>query len=547
MAFLPIPQRELIVASRRKSTYRGRFLAACAAFGLVAWIFLVSNRFTEPHRMGSEMFTALSVLCFGYALLIGTRTTADCISEEKREGTLGLLFLTDLRGYDVVIGKLVATSLNAAYGLLAILPILAMPLLLGGIALSTLCLVALTILNTLFFSLSTGLFASAVSKQERKATALTFFIILFFTALVPALGLLVMLKLGLDPSNELMLPFLLTTPGYGFGLALSSSLASSSMYWVWFWCSLGMVHLLGWLFLLAACRVVRHAWQEHPASRWRVRWQETWSRWSQGRSDSRHTYRTRLLDINPILWLSSRNRLQGAMLWGFLGCLLACYFYGLYKIGKDWYSAPVGIMCAVILNITLKFWLASEACRRFVDDRQENALELLLSTPLTVKEIFHGQTTAMRRLFAGPLVAVVLFEAFLCVAGLQDINNLEERTSFTLAFLASFVTLVADMVAIVWVGMWQGLSAKNARTASGNTLVRILVIPWLLFAILMTLFTIVSRPTGGIEGVIVLWTFISLGCDLFFGFMARQKLHENLRNAALIRPREQSTRSWWPF
>ena len=31
--------------------------------------------------------------------------TADCLSEEKREGTLGLLFLTDLRGYDIVVSS----------------------------------------------------------------------------------------------------------------------------------------------------------------------------------------------------------------------------------------------------------------------------------------------------------------------------------------------------------------------------------------------------------------------------------------------------------
>ncbi len=547
MAFLPIPQRELIVASRRKSTYRGRFLAACAAFALVAWIFLVSNRFTEPQHLGTEMFSALSVLSFGYALLIGTRTTADSISDEKREGTLGLLFLTDLRGYDVVIGKLVATSLNAAYGLLAILPILAMPLLLGGIALSTFCLVALTILNTLFFSLSAGLIASAVSKQERKATALTFFIILFFSALVPALGMLVLFKLDLDPSNELMLPFLLTTPGYGFGLALTSTFTQSSIQWVWFSCNLATVHLLGWLFLFAACRLVRHAWQEQPATRWHVRWQDFWNRWSQGRPDSRRTYRTILLDINPILWLSSRNRLQSTMLWGFLGCLLACYFYGLYKVGKDWYSAPVGIMCALILNITLKFWLASEASRRFVDDRQENALELLLCTPLTMQEIFHGQITAMRRLFTGPLLAVVLFEVFLCVVGLQDITGIEERSSILLTYIAGFVVLIADMLAIAWLGMWQGLSAKNARAASGNTLVRILVLPWLLFFMLMTIFTMGAPSSNSIQGAIVLWVFVSLACDLFFGYMGRQKLYENLRSMALIRPKEQTSRSWWPF
>ena len=49
--------------------------------------------------------------------------------EEARAPAL----LTDLSGYDVVFGKLAATSLRSFCGLLAILPVLAIPLLLGSV------------------------------------------------------------------------------------------------------------------------------------------------------------------------------------------------------------------------------------------------------------------------------------------------------------------------------------------------------------------------------------------------------------------------------
>ena len=47
---------------------------------------------------------------FGWAGFVGSAIaglvlTADCISQERREGTLGLLFLTDLRGPDVALGN----------------------------------------------------------------------------------------------------------------------------------------------------------------------------------------------------------------------------------------------------------------------------------------------------------------------------------------------------------------------------------------------------------------------------------------------------------
>src|SRR5437762_6345486 len=71
---------------------------------------------TVPSAMhGRYLFRALFGFAFVYCLFIGARLTADCLSEEKRDGTLGLLFLTDLKGYDVVFGKLAATSVNSIY------------------------------------------------------------------------------------------------------------------------------------------------------------------------------------------------------------------------------------------------------------------------------------------------------------------------------------------------------------------------------------------------------------------------------------------------
>jgi ABC-type transport system involved in cytochrome c biogenesis permease component len=38
------------------------------------------------------------------------------VSSEKREGTLGLLFLTPLTGMDIVLGKMACHSLQLGYG-----------------------------------------------------------------------------------------------------------------------------------------------------------------------------------------------------------------------------------------------------------------------------------------------------------------------------------------------------------------------------------------------------------------------------------------------
>src|SRR5205823_6492965 len=102
----------------------------------------------------------------------------DCLSSEKREGTLGLLFLTDLKGYDVVCGKLAATSFRALYGLLALVPVLAVPLLMGGITSGEFWRMVLVLVNTFLFSLAIGVFVSALCQDARKAMGANFLLLL---------------------------------------------------------------------------------------------------------------------------------------------------------------------------------------------------------------------------------------------------------------------------------------------------------------------------------------------------------------------------------
>src|SRR6266478_4438024 len=126
MTFLPIVERELRSAARKSGTYWLRFFAGLVLVGVFLFN-LFTNSSLPPSSMAKEMFGMMSGLAFVGCLLAGVFQTADCLSSEKREGTLGLLFLTDLRGYDVVLGKLVSGSISSYYGLLSIVPIVALP------------------------------------------------------------------------------------------------------------------------------------------------------------------------------------------------------------------------------------------------------------------------------------------------------------------------------------------------------------------------------------------------------------------------------------
>src|SRR6476660_5793816 len=168
MTFLPIVERELRVSARQPITYWVRFAAAACL--LLIWLtFSLSSHRTGMSGMSHDLFTAFGVVAFGFCLSSGIFLTADCLSEEKREGTLGLLFLTDLRGYDVILGKLLATSMRAFYALLAVFPILALTLLMGGVTLGEFFRMAIVAINTLLFSLSVGIWVSSMSRSARAA------------------------------------------------------------------------------------------------------------------------------------------------------------------------------------------------------------------------------------------------------------------------------------------------------------------------------------------------------------------------------------------
>src|SRR5262245_21399727 len=151
MTALTIVDRELRVAARRRSTYWTRAIAAMLATALAVWVLEASGSLAGPTAMGARLFASLATCAWMACLLAGVFLTADCLSEEKREGTLGLLFLTDLRGWDIVLGKLAATSLNGMYGLLAMIPVLGIPLIFGGVTGWEFARVAAALLETLLF------------------------------------------------------------------------------------------------------------------------------------------------------------------------------------------------------------------------------------------------------------------------------------------------------------------------------------------------------------------------------------------------------------
>jgi len=100
MNLLPIIVRELRAQSRQPMTYWLRAIGIGAILGVMA---LLDVR-GAPSELGGRLFGALNATLFLSIWIFVPLLTADTISREKREGTLGLLFLTPLTPIGIVFG-----------------------------------------------------------------------------------------------------------------------------------------------------------------------------------------------------------------------------------------------------------------------------------------------------------------------------------------------------------------------------------------------------------------------------------------------------------
>lgn len=531
MTLLPIVSRELLVAARRRVTYWGRLVTAGTAIGLGTILVWSWQTDAIPQlEQGHWLFWMLTASAGFFALLGGAMSTADSLSVEKRNGTLGLLFLTDLKGYDVVLGKLVASSLRCAYGLLAVLPVMAIPLMMGGISAGEEFRMALLVLNALFFSLALGMAVSSICRSAVGAVWITFAIIFILNAGAPALGA----WLGHITRSKRFIWFFLPSSGFSYSAAWDVRYKVSPSH---FWNSVSLIHGLGWVSLIFASLIAPRTWQDRPPSVARLRWRQKWRLWSCGNTRQRDSFRSRLLNQNAYFWLASRSRLKPVLVWALLGVLAFVWFWGQAKFKEDWINPGTFAVTAVLLNTVLKTWIGNEAGRQLAEDRAQGTLELLLSTSLGVPEILKGQARALARQFLGPLLVALALELIFmyCVPFRWcrvDFRDDQDDILMWLCLLgAGLIILAADVVTLFWVAQWQALVAKNPLRAIAHTKILVFFAPLLCWIGSMYMLGI----AGAIKGwstILGLWFGIGLLADFFLILYAGERLRCDFRALA---------------
>ena len=83
---LPIVQRELLVASRSKSTHRERVWFCLGILMAGGWLFYMMSQNQSPVYVGRTLFMILTGYLFILAGSTGIRETSDSLSGEKPQG-----------------------------------------------------------------------------------------------------------------------------------------------------------------------------------------------------------------------------------------------------------------------------------------------------------------------------------------------------------------------------------------------------------------------------------------------------------------------------
>lgn len=115
---------------------------------------------------GKQLFQGLSFVLYITIWMFGPLLVSDCLSKERREGTLELLLLTPMGAEGIVIGKTIGCLLRCSTVIFVGLPFLAIPICLGGVTSNQIWQNGLHFASALLLAVSASIVASARCREQ---------------------------------------------------------------------------------------------------------------------------------------------------------------------------------------------------------------------------------------------------------------------------------------------------------------------------------------------------------------------------------------------
>jgi ABC-type transport system involved in multi-copper enzyme maturation permease subunit len=473
----PIFGREWLTLPRRSRHYLTRSLYFGALWVLILTVWQTAVGWQRPAtlgdhaRFGALVFQILALVQLLLLLFFSALAAAGTIAQEKDRRTFVLLLLTDLRNYEIVLGKLFGSLLQIGLFLAGTVPILSLLMLLGGIDGRQVIQVTVVLGTTAFAAGSLGGLVALWRDKTFQALALTVLCIMLYLCLVEALPFLHSLwpaieqatieewQVRLEPFRalaEVLNPVDVETafpPAYGFALTM---LAIALLLNVW-----AILRLRVWNPSGEPVMQREGAAQEAEAK------------------DRAKAHAApgpvRAVWTNPILWREIATRGYGrrpllVKAAYFLVVALIGY-YALFIGDSGAWAAAYGLVPIAILSLLL---VSAQAVTSITSERDLGALDLLLVTDLTPGEFIFGKLLGIlyntKEFLLPPILLAVIYawrgNLALAPQGHPELSfgkNTEALVciSFGTAILMGFTIIL---------GLHVALRNENSRVAIFNTL-----------------------------------------------------------------------------
>ncbi|VTS05063.1 ABC transporter permease subunit [Tuwongella immobilis] len=476
----PIFNREWVTVPRRQGHHATRtvVIGLLMVLGITAWQasvgFQRSATLGETARFGLLLFQIISYLQLTLLLFFAAMSAAGTVAQEKDRRTFILLLLTDMRDYEIVLGKMLGSLLPIFLQLLATIPVLSLLLLLGGISGLQVVQATIVLFGTCVAAGSLGGLIALWRERTFQSLALSVLVLVLYLCVVqiPTLFAASIPSVDWQWVQACIDPFLAMgtvlepptrtlpiAPAYGFGLVM--------LFWTVLLNGIGIWKLRAWN---PSGEPIMQ--REQPTEAELEEAERAQSHAAPGAV--REVWRNPILFREIMTYAYGRRPILVKLMYGFVLALIA--YFALSELhrpsGKPSFVAAYGLVPIAVLSLLL---VSAQAVTSITSERDGKALDLLLVTDLTPKEFIFGKLGGVLWNTKEFLLPPLLFAVYYALYG--ALTRTPPGSSMAVAFglnLLPMLCILGGMVVLMIFAMVLGihvaLRIESSRVAIANTL-----------------------------------------------------------------------------
>jgi ABC-type Na+ efflux pump permease subunit len=478
----PIFAREWITIPRRARHYvvRSAYLGLLWVLGLTAWQAMVGWSQTaslgDTARFGVLLFHIYAIVQLVLVTFFAALSAASAVAQEKDRRTFVLLLITDLRNYEIVLGKLLGSLLQIALLLTGMVPVLALILLLGGVSPPQIAQTVLILVATALAAGSLGGLVALWRDKTFQALALTVLFLVLYVCLVRALGFVPDLAESLGVSSAVLSPAAIGAwqerldPLLALQAVLDPTVGHAAR--------LAPAYGFGLTMLLLS--VVLNGWGILRLRVWNPSGERIQQREVPDEDEDKDRARAhaapgavRRVWANPVLWREIATRAYGRR----MALVKAAYFLVLALICysalaplwsttlREPFLAAYGLVPVGILSLLL---VTAQSVTAITSERDTGALDLLLVTDLTPHEFIFGKLWGIlyntKEYLLPPILLTLVYASQRLLSTPPTLSRNVE------AAVCVGVALVVLLAFAIMLGVHVALRTDNSRLAIVNSL-----------------------------------------------------------------------------